>query len=96
MKNAASILGFILPSTLCLYLVVAFKSELHATTSGEVAAGIIAGAPVAVLGTLALACIPNVLCTVIAAHRKESLWKMSALGIPVCVALTILTTIVIS
>ena len=94
MRNVASILGFVMPSAMCIILAASLKSELHAATSGEVAAGIIASMPIVVLAAIVAACILNLVCTVIAVRRKEKMWKMSAIGVPLCVALTLLTTVI--
>ncbi len=93
MNNIASILGLLLPSALCVFLVVVLKSELNATSSGEAATGIIAGGTFIVLGSFVASCFPNVICTIVAARRKEKLWKLSTLGIPLCAVLTVLTVI---
>ena len=93
MKNPVSIVGFALPSLLCVPLMLSFQRSIQANTSGEVAAGLIPGAFLSVLLVFALACIPNLACTIIAARRKENLWKLSALGIPVCAVVTVLTAV---
>lgn len=95
MKNIASMLGLALPSVLCVSLVLSLKHELSTTTSGEVAAGLIAGGMIMVMALFALSCIPNLICIVVAARRKEKLWKLSALGIPLCGVLTTLTVILV-
>ncbi len=94
MKNIASIVGFLLPSALCVSLVLSLKNELHETTSGEVAIGLIGGGMFLVAGLMVLSCILNVICILVAVRRKERLWKLSAFGIPLCAVLTVLTVII--
>ena len=93
MKNPVSVLGFALPSVLCVFLTISFNRSLQANTSGEVAVGLIAGGFLSVLLVFASSCIPDLACTVIAAKRKETLWKLSALGIPVCAVVTVLAAV---
>jgi hypothetical protein len=95
MKNIASILGFLLPSALCVSLVLSLKHQLNETTSGEVAAGLIFGGMITVMALFALSCIPNLICTLVATRRKEKLWKLSAFGIPLCGVLTTVTVILV-
>ena len=91
MRNIASILGLILPSSLCVALVLSLRHDLSVTSSGEVAAGLIVGGTAMVLGLFALCCIPNLICILVAVQRKETLWKLSAFGMPLCGVLTTLT-----
>jgi hypothetical protein len=91
MRNIASILGLFLPSSLCVALVLCLKHDLSATSSGEVAAGLIVGGTAMVLGLFALSCIPNLICILVAVQRKETLWKLSVFGMPLCGVLTTLT-----
>ena len=93
MRNTASISSFALPSVLCVFVLVALMSDLDAASSGEVAAGIIGATPVAVLATLSVACVVNLVCLLIATRRKEPWWMLSALGIPVCIGAMILSAI---
>lgn len=95
MKNPATIVGLVLPSILCVGLALALKQDLHAAGLGEVAAGVIAGGTFAVLAVMVLSCILNLVCLLVAARRKEDWWKLSALGIPLCVASTVLTAVLI-
>jgi hypothetical protein len=95
MKNSVSIVGLALPSLLCVSLLVGLNRELRANTSGEAAVGILAGGFLSLLLVFALSCIPNLACTIIAARRKETLWRISALGIPVCAVVTVLAAIMI-
>jgi len=95
MKNVASILGLVLPSIFCVGLTLGFKQDLRTTGSGEIAAGLIAGGTLAVIALMALSCILNPVCLVLAARRKESWWKLSILGMPLCVASTALTAVMI-
>ena len=94
MRNIASMLGLILPSALCVSLVLSMKHDLDTTSSGEVAAHLIGGGMFLVAGVMVLSCIPNVICTVVAARRRETFWKLSAFGIPLCAVLTVLTVII--
>lgn len=95
MKNPATIVGLVLPSILCVGLTLAFKQDLHTAGSGEAAAGLLAGGTLAVLALMVLLCILNLVCVVLAARRKENWWKLSVLGIPLCVASTALTAVLI-
>ena len=95
MKNPASIVGLVLPSILCVGLTLAIKQELHANESGEAAAGLIAGGTFALLALLVISCIINLVCLTLAARRKESWWKLSSLGFPLCVASTVITAVLI-
>ena len=94
MKNMASILGFLLPSALCVSLVLSLKSDLNATTSGEVAAHLIGGGIFLVAGLMLFSCILNLICIVLAARRKEPWWKLSVFGVPLCVVLAGLTVVI--
>lgn len=78
MRNIASILGLILPSALCVSLVLSLKHELDTTSSGEVAAHLIGGGMFLVAGLMAFSCIPNLICTAVAARRKEPFWNIVA------------------
>jgi hypothetical protein len=80
---------------LCVGFTLALKQDLHTAESGEVAASLIAGGTVAVLALMVLSCILNLVCLVLATRRKENWWKLSALGIPLCVAFTALTVALI-
>lgn len=95
MKNPATMIGMVLPSILCVGLTLAFKQDLHAAESGEVAAGLIAGGMLAVLALMVLSCILNLVCLILATRRKENWWKLTALGIPLCVVSTALTVVLI-
>jgi hypothetical protein len=95
MKNIASILGFLLPSALCVPLVLSLKHDLSTTTSGEVGAHLIGGGIFLVAGLMLLSCILNLICTVVATRRKEPYRKLSAFGISLCAVLTVLTVTMI-
>ena len=95
MKTSATMIGLVLPSMLCVGLTLFFKHDLHTVESGEAAAGLIAGGMLAVLALMVLSCILNLVCLILAARRKENGWKLSALGIPLCVASTAWTVILI-
>jgi hypothetical protein len=89
MKNTASIIGLTLPSVLCVSLVISLKRDLETNASGEAAGFLIFGGLFSVLLLFALSCIPNVICLLLAVRKKEPLWKLSALGIPLCALLTV-------
>ncbi len=95
MKNPATMIGLVLPSILCVGLTLVFKQGLHTAESGEAAAGLIAGGMFAVAALMVLSCILNLVCLIVAARRKENRWEISALGIPLCVASTALTVVLI-
>ena len=84
MKNPVSILGLVLPSILSVLVTLGFRQAIQTNASGEVAAGLIVGGFFSVLLVVALSCIPNLACAIIAAKKKDTLWRLSALGIPLC------------
>ena len=94
MRNIAAISGLTLPSILVGAVLLAIDRELRGQTSGEAAAtvitsGIVIGGLVLIIG-----CLVNIGCTIIAAKRKEPLWRISSLGIPlsIIVGLTLMWT----
>ncbi len=95
MKNTASILGLVLPSFLCVGLTFGLKQDLRTNHSGEAAANLIVGGAFVVVLLMALSCVLNLVLLAAAARRKEPMWKLATLGIPLCVVLTTLTVLLI-
>lgn len=91
MKNAASVVGMLLPSALGAISALWLSVALRGTSSGEAAAAVTAAGLYLIPGVLAASCLLNLLCTIAAKRRKEKLWKLSTLGVPLCAVLTALT-----
>ena len=85
MRNIAAISGLLLPTLLAVATGATLANDLRNAASGEVAAGIIVGGTILMGLILLLGCILNIGCTIMAAKRQERLWRLSALGIPLCI-----------
>lgn len=95
MKNIATISGLALPSILVGAVLLVLGGELRSQTSGETAANVVVGGVVIGAMALILGCIVNIGCTIIAAKRREPLWRISSLGIPlsIVICITLMMTI---
>ena len=90
MKSIATITGLLLPSALTFAQLQSLRHDLRSETSGEAAASVLIGGAILLCVTVILGCILNIACTIIAAKRNEPNWKLSALGIPMSVVLSVL------